>query len=118
LGIRSSGVGQDLGRDACAGDTSRARAHSQDPSRIPATQSADFSLRRRQSRQCGTQTSAQARIDALVEQLYDINNRLVGYEGCSTCSRLGISTTRLSRLSAKRVSRSWYATSAKFCPKL
>jgi hypothetical protein len=26
LGIRSSGVGQDLGRDACAGDTSRARA--------------------------------------------------------------------------------------------
>src|SRR5262249_55001019 len=26
-------VGQDLGRDACAGDTSRARADSQDPSR-------------------------------------------------------------------------------------
>jgi hypothetical protein len=33
-GRRSSGVGQDLGRDACAGDTSRARADCQDPSRI------------------------------------------------------------------------------------
>jgi hypothetical protein len=32
----ASGLGQDLGRDACAGDTSRAHADSQGPSRIPA----------------------------------------------------------------------------------
>jgi hypothetical protein len=36
VGDTQLGRSQDLGRDAYAGDTSRARADSQDPSRIPA----------------------------------------------------------------------------------